>query len=71
MNSVFAHLANYFESCGMNPAEYKITITPLSIDAEAQIKAQYVIEKKKQHPFVLIRFHGFINGIPFEIEDSQ
>lgn len=66
MIDLFCHIAKLLANNGLNPAEYRFTVTPLSTEAELKFM-------KSMHPNPAaeeIRA-GFISGMPFRVEKAK
>lgn len=73
MIRVFAYIRDYFESRALKASDYRITITPLTQDAEARLKTQWCTEldglQMAAKPAVAF-YDGYLSGMPFRIEST-
>ncbi len=70
MSRVFRCLFDWFTRYAMDPKQYRITITPLSVDAESRLMYRMArdMEPVTLDRKVLAEFRsGIIHGISFEI----
>jgi hypothetical protein len=75
MIELFCYIARNFVNRGLNPAQYRIVITPLDTAAEADLMLNWAVEAGRlrlnsNKPVTEFR-EGFISGMPFKIESAK
>lgn len=72
--AIFAHFADFMAAGGLRSSDYRITITPLSPEADVKLQAYW--RSEWEHVIIDGRLSsrsfnkGTIMGVPFKIESA-
>ena len=74
MIKLFCYIAKTLADMGLNPANYRIVIVPLSTDAESALMKSMSVDAKNlnwEAEAPLIFRAGYISGMPFRIDIAK